>query len=197
MIHGIAIMGLNGCGKSTLTNVLSKKIGFYEMDVEDYYFPEQKHSRKAVLEKQYNAPCEYKGELPYSMPRSSEEVQKMIWDDINLHPQFVICGVTMNWNEEILSKIDVVFIIEVPAEKRVQRVKHREELRFGSRVMPGGDMYEQQKEFRDIIRNKKHGSVEASADRIHCRKVRLDGTKNIEENIDVIIKTLETIECEG
>ena len=196
MIHGIAIMGLNGCGKSTLTHILSKKIGFYEMDVEDYYFPEQKHSRKAVLEKQYDALCEYKGELPYSMPRSSEEVQKMIRDDIDMHPQFVICGVTMNWKEEILSKIDVVFIIEVPAEERVQRVKHREELRFGSCVMPGGDMYEQQKEFRDIIRNKKHGSVEASADRIKCRKVRLDGTKSIEENIDVIIKTLVTIECE-
>mgnify|MGYP003306787199 FL=1 len=38
MIHGIAIMGLNGCGKSTLAHALSKALGFYEMDVEDYYF---------------------------------------------------------------------------------------------------------------------------------------------------------------
>lgn len=35
--------------------------------------------------------------------------------------------------------------------ERVKRVQHREEIRFGSRVMQGGDMYEQQKEFREII----------------------------------------------
>ena len=88
----------------------------------------------------------------------------------------------MNWNEAILSTINVVFIIDAPAEERVKRVQYREELRFGSRVMPGGDMYEQQKEFRDIIRNRNRG---------------LDGTKSIEDNISIIIRTLEAIECEG
>ena len=43
---GIAIFGLNGAGKSTLTHALAKELKFYEMDVEDYYFPEQKESRK-------------------------------------------------------------------------------------------------------------------------------------------------------
>ena len=57
MIHGIAIMGLNGCGKSTLAHEIARKIGFYEMDVEDYYFPEQKYSRQAVLEHKHNVKC--------------------------------------------------------------------------------------------------------------------------------------------
>lgn len=61
MIRGIAIMGLNGCGKSTLAHAVGKRLGFYEMDVEDYYFPEQKYSRQAILEQQYNVKCEYKG----------------------------------------------------------------------------------------------------------------------------------------
>ena len=50
MINGIAIMGLNGGGKSTLAHALSKYLGYYEMDVEDYYFPEQKSSRKHALD---------------------------------------------------------------------------------------------------------------------------------------------------
>ena len=50
MIRGIAIMGLNGCGKSTLAHALSKALGFYEMDVEDYYFPHQKASRHMALQ---------------------------------------------------------------------------------------------------------------------------------------------------
>ena len=101
MIRGIAIMGLNGCGKSTLAHAIAKRLDFYEMDVEDYYFPEQKNSRQAILEQQYDVKCEYKGKLPYSTPRSISEVQEMIRTDIEKHPQFVISGVTMNWDEDI------------------------------------------------------------------------------------------------
>lgn len=194
MIRGIAIMGLNGCGKSTLAHALSKKLDFYEMDVEDYYFPEQKNSRQAILEHQYDVKCEYKGELPYSMPRSAKEVQEMLRKDIEKHPKFIISGVTMNWEEDILSVIDVAFILDVPADERVKRVQHREEIRFGSRVMSGGDMYEQQKGFREIIGNRGIERVEESANKLHCRKVRLDGTKSIEENVEVIMKTLDQLE---
>lgn len=195
MIRGIAIMGLNGCGKSTLAHALSKKLDFYEIDVEDYYFPEQKYSRQAALEQQYDVKCEYKGELPYSMPRSRKEVQEMICRDIETHPQFVISGVAMNWEEDVLAAIDVVFILDAPADERVKRVQQREEIRFGSRVMPGGDMYEQQMEFRKIIGNRSNERVEESANKMRCKKVRLDGTKNIEENIGVVMKALEEMDC--
>ena len=193
MIRGIAIMGLNGCGKSTLAHAIAKRLDFYEMDVEEYYFPEQKNSRQAVLEQQYDVKCEYKGELPYSMPCSAKEVQEMIRSDIEKHQQFVISGVTMNWDEDILSVIDVAFILEVPAQERVKRVQHREEVRFGSRVMSGGDMYEQQKAFRDIIANRSNERVDESADRLQCKKVRLDGTKSIEESISCIMDILEEL----
>lgn len=193
MIRGIAIMGLNGCGKSTLAHAIAKRLGLYEMDVEDYYFPEQKNSRQAILEQQYGVKCEYKGKLPYSMPRSTSDVQETIRNDIEKHTQFVISGVTMNWDEDILSVIDVAFILKVPAEERVKRVQHREEVRFGSRVMAGGDMYEQQKEFGKIIGNRSNERVEESANRMHCKKVRLDGTKSIEENISSVMSVLEEL----
>lgn len=195
MIRGIAIMGLNGCGKSTLAHAIGKKLSYYEIDVEDYYFPEQKHSRQAILEHQLDIKCEYIGELPYSVPRSKVEVQEMIRDDIEKHPQFVISGVTMNWGEDIISAIDIVFILKVPANERVKRVKQREEIRFGSRVMPGGDMYEQQKEFRCIIAEKNSHLVEESANRMSCRRVYLDGTKSIDENVSLVLRILKEMDC--
>lgn len=61
--------------------------------------------------------------------------------------------VNLGWSRVLFAKAYVAFILEVPAEEWVKRVQHREEVRFGSRVMSGGDMYEQQKAFREIIGN--------------------------------------------
>ncbi len=193
MMHGIAIMGLNGCGKSTLAHEISRRFNYFEIDVEDYYFPEQRESRKAIFDHQYDFECEYLGELPYSVPRSKKEVQEMIRDDIKKHTKFVIAGVTMNWEEDILAAIDIAFVLELPTDERVKRVQHREEIRFGSRVMFGGDMYEQQKEFRRIIADKSSQTVEESANRLACTKVKLDGAKSIDENIAIIMRTIERI----
>lgn len=195
MLCGIAIMGLNGCGKSTLAHAVGKKLAYYEIDVEDYYFPEQKHSRKAILDQQLDIKYEYIGELPYSVPRSKTEVQEMLRDEIKNHPQFVISGVTMNWAWDIISKINIVFILKVPTKERVKRVKQREEIRFGLRVMPGGDMYEQQKKFRGIIAEKDSHLVEESANRISCKKVYLDGTKSVDENVSIVLRILEEMDC--
>ena len=193
MVHEIAIMGLNGCGKSTLAHEVCKYLNYFEIDLEDYFFPEQKKSRQSILEHQYDVECEHLGEIPYSVPRSKREVQEMIRDEIKRHAQFVISGVTMNWDKDILEAVDAAFILEAPTEERVKRVQHREEIRFGSRVMPGGDMYEQQKAFRNIIAGKSNQTVEESANRLKCVKVKLVGTKSINENVTIIVRTIEKL----
>ena len=66
MRGGIAIVGLNGSGKSTLEHALAKTLNLYEIDVEDYYFPEQRESRKAALDGEYVVNCSYLGDHPYS-----------------------------------------------------------------------------------------------------------------------------------
>lgn len=192
-MRGIAIMGLNGCGKSTLAHALAQRLGLYELDVEDYYFPEQRLARRAALEGRPETCYERSGSLPYARPRDRREVQERIAADIEGHPRFVICGVTMNWDARILSAIDVAFILEVPAEERVRRVSQREQLRFGARVMPGGDMYEQQRAFRELIARKSHRLVEESAARMPCRKIRLDGARRVDENVGIILGTLAAI----
>ena len=64
MREGIAIVGLNGSGKSTLGHALAKALNLYEIDVEDYYFPEQRESRKAALDGEYGVNCSYLGDKP-------------------------------------------------------------------------------------------------------------------------------------
>lgn len=181
---GIAIFGLNGAGKSTLTHFLAKELNYYEMDVEDYYFPEQKESRRQVLE--HNGPCKCdtnnSGNLPFSNPKSKEEVQAAILKDIKAYPRFILSGVRMNWCQEILSKIDIAFWVKTPLNERLKRIQEREEIRFGSRALPGGDMYEQQKEFRRVVAEREEQELEQSVSKLSCPVVVLDGTMSVEYN---------------
>jgi len=190
MGDGIAIIGLNGSGKSTLGHYLANKLGYYEIDVEDYYFPEQKKSRQNALEERYGENYEYLGEIPYSIARSKKEVEQSIEEDIKSHSKFVICGVTMNWNDSIMSSIKVAFWLKAPTNERVKRVKEREEKRWGERVIEGGDMYEQQLSFRDIISKRDETKVEDSIKNLKCVVIELDGMAPIENNVEIILNYL-------
>ena len=191
MIQGIAIFGLNGGGKSTLAHALAKHTNYFEMDVEDYYFPEQRESRKWALENSCVISTEHVGELPFSNPRTKSEVQNAILEDIMMHPKFVLAGVTMNWCEEILSRIDIAFLIQTPLEERLKRIQSREEQRFGERVLSGGDMFIQQMEFRNVVKNRDPKLVEVCAENLSCPIIVLNGMLPIKQNLAEILSNIE------
>ena len=188
MREGIAIVGLNGSGKSTLGHALAKALNLYEIDVEDYYFPEQRESRKAALDGEYGVNCSYLGDMPYSASRTKEEVEEAIAKDVSAHPLYVMTGVTINWNAEILSTIKHIFWLKTETDERVRRVKDREEKRWGDRVTEGGDMYKQQKSFRELIAGLTDEKVLRSIGKTDCEVIQLDGTRNVSENLAIIMK---------
>ena len=193
MCEGIAIVGLNGSGKSKLGHALAKELNYYEIDVEDYYFPEQKESRRAALDGEYGDSQDYLGDMPYSVSRTKEEVEEGIAKDIAAHPRYILTGVTINWSEEILSTIKYVFWLKTNTDERVRRVKDREERRWGIRVAEGGDMYEQQLSFRNLIENLTEDKVKDSIGKICCDVIELDGTLPVQKNVEKIINRMENV----
>ena len=171
MYNGIAIIGLNGAGKSTLAHVLAKKLHYFEIDVEDYYFPAQRSSRLNALEGKTSADVSF---IPYLSPRAKSEVELAIRKDINCNPQFVLSGVTLNWSESILSQIDIVFYLHVPLNERLQRIRSREAQRFGSRILPGGDMYDQHIEFLNKVENRSEQEITRSLENLSCPVVNVE-----------------------
>ncbi|WP_349670608.1 AAA family ATPase [Lacrimispora sp.] len=190
MIQGIAVFGLNGGGKSTLTHALAKQTGYFEMDVEDYYFPQQRESRKWALENNSVIHTDQSDELPFSNPRTKGEVQTAMMENIKTHPRFIISGVTMNWSNEILSRIDIAFWVQTPLEERLKRIQSREEKRFGPRVLDGGDMFAQQMEFREIVINRDLKKVEECAVKLGCPVIVIDGTLSVMHNLEKIIDNI-------
>jgi shikimate kinase len=191
MQEGIAIVGLNGSGKSTLGHALAKELDYYEIDVEDYYFPEQKESRRATLDGGYGNSHDYLGDIPYSVACTKKEVEEGIAKDIAAHPRYILTGVTINWGEEILSTIKKVFWLKTGTDERVRRVKDREEKRWGDRVAEGGDMYEQQKSFRELIAGFTDEKVKDSISRIRCDVIELDGNLPVQRNVEIIRKWMQ------
>ena len=186
MIQGIAIMGLNGCGKSTLAHALAKKTGYFEMDAEDYYFPGQRQSRRLALEGCAGG----KAENPFSDPEPKDTVERAMIQDIRVHPRFVIAGVTMNWRTEICEKIDIAFVLQASKDVRMKRIQRREELRFGQRVLPGGDMFAQQEQFRQMAEKRDPGMSLESAKKLGCPVVVLDAELPVKENLRMIVEIL-------
>lgn len=188
-ICGIAVMGLNGSGKSTLAHALAAQTGYFAMDAEDYYFPDQKSARLAILEQREQIP-DRTDVLPFSDPVSPAAAERAMISDMEEHPRFILSAVSAGQNPEILSRIDLAVILDVPAEERLKRIGGREKHRFGGRILPGGDLYEHHRAFLARISRRELSSVTEKAEKIGCRVLVLDGTQPTDTLVERILDEL-------
>ena len=84
------------------------------------------------------------------------------------------------------SLFDLAVYITVPSEIRTERLRSRIFSQFGNRVLKGGDMYENNNKFIESAANyETNGRQEQHEqwiEEMHCRVLRVDGTKVISEN---------------
>lgn len=172
---GIMICGLNGVGKSTLGRALAEKLNFYFIDHETLYFP---NTDSPDL---------------YTAPRTHEEAGKILISELEAHKDFVFTAVKGNYSEPICSLFRYVVLIHAPKEIRVQRVKDRSFQKFGDRILPGGDLQEQEEHFFDFVQSRPEHLVEDWAQTLNCPVLRVDGTAPIEDNV---WKIIEWLQCE-
>ncbi len=165
---GIIICGLNGAGKSALGKALAEKLHFHFIDIENLYFPE--------------ADTDY----VYAFSRTREEVEKLLLSEIKRHKNFILASVKGDYGEEISSFFQCVIMINASKDIRMQRVKKRSFQRFGNRVLPGGDLFEKEEKFFNLVRNREESIVEEWAKSLSCPIIRVDGTKSIEENTNFL-----------
>ena len=169
---GILMCGLNGAGKSTLGKALADKLNYRFIDNEDLYFPKTDPN------------------YPYASERDSDEVERLLFEEIEKYKNFVFTSVRGNYGDPKHPFFQYAVLVEVPRELRLQRVKNRSFQKFGDRMMPGGDLYEHEKWFCDFVAARSEDMVEEWLKGISCTIIRVDGTKSVEENVDFIIKQL-------
>ena len=169
----IIICGLNGCGKTTTGREVAARLGFKRMDVEDYYFLDS--------------------EIPFSVSRTKDEVRELMWSDIQQHKNYVLSSVGCDWGEKIENTYALAVFLSAPKETRMARIDHREIIRFGDRVLEGGDMYEQQKQFRQFVAGRTEEPYREQIKRLTCPVLELDATLPLEKIVEQICQVYEEI----
>lgn len=170
MKTGIIICGLNGAGKSTLGIVLADRLRYSFIDAEELYFSHTDSHN------------------PYAFPRTRREAEILLEYKIRVCENFVLATVKGNDGSYAIPFLRYAVLIDVPKEIRLRRIKERSFQKFGNRIYPGGDLYEQEKHFFEFAESRNEDIVKKWVYTLSCPIIRIDGTNTVEENTDFIIK---------
>lgn len=173
---GLIICGMNGSGKSTLGRALADSLGWRFIDNEDLYFPKTDPAH------------------PFAVERSQEEVERLLLEEVRRDEHFVFAAVRGNYGEAVLPYYRAAVLVEVPREKRLQRICERSYRKFGARMLPGGDLYESEKRFYDMVAARPEDYATRWLDTVAIPVLRVDGTRPVEENLAIITDWLRRIQ---
>ena len=172
---GIIICGMNGSGKSTLGRALAEHLGWRFIDNEDLYFTKTDLAR------------------PFAVQRTQDEVEALLLAEVRRDDKFVFAAVRGNYGDAVLPYYKAAVLVEVPREVRLERVKARSYAKFGARMLPGGDLYESEKAFCDLIAARPEDYATRWLDTVDIPVLRVDGTKPVGENVAHIADWLRRV----
>ncbi len=174
MVNRVIVCGGNGAGKSTLGKTLAEAMGYKFADIEDYYFDKTDPDYR------------------YASARTRDQVSELLLEDMKQYPEFVLASVTGNYGDEIVSMFTGAVWISVPKDIRMKRVKDRSFQKFGDRIFPGGDLYEKEKRFFDMVEHRREEDVEDWLKSLRVPVIRVDGTKPVDHNVEEIMMFLRS-----
>jgi adenylate kinase family enzyme len=136
-VRTIHIFGASGSGSTTLARAIADRFGYHHIDTDDALWVET--------------------DPPFTVKRTPEECKALIERQLADHECNVISGEFLGWGDFLKGKIDLFIYMHLPVEIRIERIQNREIKRFGSRVMPGGDMHEAHLSFLEWVREYENG----------------------------------------
>ena len=178
MKHIIHIYGASGCGTTTLGKKICDELGFYHMDTDDYFW----------------MPTDPK----FTQKRPVKERIELMLNDINRYKNVVISGSLVDWGDELIPYFTLAIRLDTESSLRISRLQKREKERFGSRIEPNGDMYQQHLDFIEWAKMYDTGGTEmrskAKHDQwqkhIHCQHLYLNGADTPADNFEKVKEVL-------
>lgn len=178
MKNVIHIFGASGSGTSTLGKKICNELGYRFMDTDDYFW----------------LPTNPK----YIHKRPAGERLELMKNDIDNSENVVISGSLAGWGDELVALFTLAIRLETETSIRIDRLKKREKEAFGSRIAPGGDMYQNHVDFMEWAEAYDNGGIEMRSKAMHdewqkllkCRLLVLDGSNDLDYNFSIIEDSL-------
>lgn len=172
----IHIYGASGSGTTTLAGYLAENLGYRLIDSDDYYWVNT--------------------DPPYRQKRPIPERIRLMKEELDQSHKAVISGSLTDWGDPLIPFFTLAVRLVTPAGIRIARIKERERKKFGSRIEPGGDMYETHCRFLDWASGYDTGGLDTRSKAKHdqweklltCPRMSLDGNKSLAWNLEQIKK---------
>lgn len=164
----VHIFGGSGSGASTLGRAIAAEYGCFFMDTDDYFWMPT--------------------DPPFQEKRPREQRLALIREELAAYERVVLSGSLCGWGDPLIPLFDLAVRMELPPEIRLSRLETRERSRFGDRILPGGDMERQHREFMDWAARYDTAGPEIRSRALHdkwqeklaCPVVELDGSLSVE-----------------
>lgn len=149
MKQGVILCGLNGSGKSTLGRALAQRLGWEFLDIEDCFFPKTDPS------------------CLYANPRSPQEAAALLVERATAAENFVLASVKGHY-PGLAPLLTGAVWLRVDKATRARRVRQRSYEKFGERMGPGGDLFQQEEDFFAFTAQREDSEVEAWLATLRC-----------------------------
>ena len=174
----IHIFGASGSGTSTLGRALAEKTGFRFMDTDDYYW--------------------LPAEPMYTLKRPIPERLALMARDLDECSDAVLSGSLAGWGDPLIPRFTLAVRLVTPTPVRMERLKQREYARYGRRILPGGDLFEQSQAFLAWAAQYDDGLSPLRSRALHdlwqqklsCPLLTLDGTLPLDELAEAVLQKL-------
>lgn len=123
----LLVMGASGSGTTTLARALASQWAVPHADADDYFW----------------VPTD----PAYAEKRPAADRLRLMLEVFVPRAAWVLSGSVMGWGEPVLEHVDAVVFCTLPPDVRLERLRAREMVRYGSRIEPGGDRAESFAEF--------------------------------------------------
>jgi adenylate kinase family enzyme len=175
-LHRAGITGASGSGVTTLGAALAARLGAVHIDTDDHYWIPT------------DPPYRVKRAVPDRLVRTGAEQART--------GRWVLSGTLDAWAQPALRDVEMIVFLEVPTPVRLERLRRREQDRFGDALLPGGAMHETHREFIDWAAQYELGTQggrsrpkhEAWLAGLDCPVLRLDGTRPTADLVAEILR---------
>ena len=176
----ILIFGASGSGTTTLGIEIEKQTQFKHLDADYYYW------------KKTNPPFQEKVEL--------QERNKHLKADFNRFENLVISGSLVSWGKEWETSFDLAIFIRLENQLRMDRLKRREEERYGARLIADKAIRETSKAFLEWANQYENPHCDGRSLKTHknwmkllnCKTLTIDGKAALKDKIDIVLNEIES-----